>query len=70
MSNFTDPLLISIETRLQDADAGIRRVAVMDLVDSPEPEAVELLIIALSDTDENVRMEAAKVIDELSLIHI
>ena len=44
MSNFTDPLLISIETRLQDADAGIRRVAVMDLVDSPEPEAVELLL--------------------------
>ncbi|MGB0450121.1 MAG: HEAT repeat domain-containing protein [Porticoccaceae bacterium] len=64
MSNFTDPLLISIEQRLQDEDPGIRRVAVMDLVDSPEPEAVELLIAALSDTDENVRMEAAKVIDE------
>ena len=64
MSNFTDPLLISIETRLNDADVGIRRVAVMDLVDSPEPEAVELLIKALGDEDATVRMEAAKVIDE------
>lgn len=64
MPNFTDPLLISIETRLNDADVGIRRVAVMDLVDSPEPEAVELLIKALGDEDATVRMEAAKVIDE------
>ena len=54
MSNFTDPFLQSIETRLNDSDVGIRRVAVMDLVDSPEPAAVELLIMALS----------------LSLIHI
>jgi HEAT repeat protein len=64
MSNYTDPLLSSIETRLDDADVGIRRVAVMDLVDSAEPEAVELLIKALSDEDAAVRMEAAKVIDE------
>ena len=70
MSDFTDPLLISIDLRLKDADAGIRRVAVMELVDSPEPEAVELLIIALSDTDENVRMEAAKVIDEFEPVDI
>jgi HEAT repeat protein len=68
MSNFTDPLLISIETRLQDADPGIRRVAVMELVDSPEPEAVELLITALSDSEADVRMEAAKVIDEFEPI--
>jgi HEAT repeat protein len=64
MSNFSDPLLASIASRVDDADPGIRRVAVMDLVDSPEAEAVELLIRALSDTDETVRMEAAKVIDE------
>ena len=64
MSNYTDPLLSSIEARLEDADVGIRRVAVMDLVDSSEPEAVELLIKALSDEDAAVRMEAAKVIDE------
>jgi len=63
-SRFDDPFLDSIATRLQDADPGIRRVAVMDLVDSPEAEAVELLIAALSDADESVRLEAAKVIDE------
>ena len=68
MSNFTGQLLISIETRLQDADPGIRRVAVMELVDSPEPEAVELLITALSDSEADVRMEAAKVIDEFEPI--
>ncbi|HEY7772783.1 MAG TPA: HEAT repeat domain-containing protein [Marinagarivorans sp.] len=64
MSKYLDPLLDSIATRLIDADPGIRRVAVLDLVDSPEEEAVELLIKALSDDDETVRMEAAKVIDE------
>jgi len=68
MSNFTDPLLISIEARLKEDDVGVRRVAVMDLVDSPEPEAVELLIAALSDADASVRMEAAKVIDEFEPI--
>ena len=64
MFNFADPLLSSIAERLQDADPGIRRVAVMELVESPEPEAVDLLVMALSDADETVRMEAAKVIDE------
>ena len=64
MSKYSDPLLDSIFERLQDEDPGIRRVAVMDLVDSPEAEAVELLIQALSDSDELVRLEAAKVIDE------
>lgn len=64
MSNYADPLLDSIATRLADPDPGIRRVAVMELVDSPEDEAVELLIKALSDDEESVRMEAAKVIDE------
>ena len=64
MSKYSDPLLDSIATRLDDADPGVRRVAVMDLVDSHEEEAVELLIIALGDEDDMVRMEAAKVIDE------
>lgn len=64
MSNYADPLLASIADRLAESDPGIRRVAVMELVDSPEDEAVELLIKALSDEDEAVRMEAAKVIDE------
>ena len=64
MSNYSDPLLNSIANRLDDSDPGIRRVAVLDLVDSLEEEAVELLIKALNDNDASVRMEAAKVIDE------
>ena len=64
MVNYADPLLNSIANRLQDPDPGIRRVAVMDLVDSPEEEAVQLLMMALGDSDEMVRLEAAKVIDE------
>ncbi len=64
MSSYTDPLLNSIASRLQNPDAGIRRVVVMELVDSPEEEAVQLLLTALGGDDELVRMEAAKVIDE------
>lgn len=64
MSDYSSPLSGSVADRLRDSDPGIRRVAVLDLVDSPEEEAVGLLIAALGDKDETVRMEAARMIDE------
>ena len=42
MTAYSDPILESIAQRLQDSDAGIRRVAVMDLVDSVDEEGVEV----------------------------
>ena len=64
MKTYDDPELQAIAVKLTSEDPGIRRVAVMDLVDSGEPEAVELVIQALNDPDTNVRQEAAKVVDE------
>ncbi len=64
MKTYDDPELQAIAVKLTSDDPGIRRVAVMDLVDSGEPEAVELVILALQYPDTNVRQEAAKVVDE------
>lgn len=59
-----DPLLRAIAERLQSPDAGIRRVAVMDLIDCDGKEAAALLVTALKDSDSAVRQEAAKILDE------
>ncbi|MGO9133379.1 MAG: HEAT repeat domain-containing protein [Methylovirgula sp.] len=59
-----DPHLRAIAERLRSPDAGVRRVAVMDLVDCEDPGAAELLVAALKDSDPAVRREAAKILDE------
>ncbi|HCW89297.1 MAG TPA: hypothetical protein DHU56_04465, partial [Marinobacter sp.] len=64
MKTYDDPELQAIAVKLASDDPGIRRVGVLDLVDSGEPEAVELLLLALRDSDTDVRQEAAKVVDE------
>ncbi|KAA1172846.1 HEAT repeat domain-containing protein [Marinobacter salinexigens] len=64
MKTYDDPELQAIAVKLASDDPGIRRVGVLDLVDSGEPEAVELLLLALRDSDTSVRQEAAKVVDE------
>ena len=64
MKTYDDPELQAIAVKLTSDDPGIRRVAVMSLVDSGEPEAVELVIHALQDSNTEVRQEAAKVVDE------
>ena len=61
---FTDPTLLRLAEQLDSPDPGIRRVAVMELVDSQEPDAVKLLIRALNDDDPDVREEAARMVDE------
>ena len=53
--------LDDIRARLADGDAGIRRVAVMDLVEVVDPEAADLAIAALKDTDAAVRADEAEV---------
>lgn len=70
MQTYENPQLQSIAENLASADAGIRRVAVLDLVDCGEPEAAGLLIIALRDPDPLVRQEAAKVVDEFNAADI
>ena len=70
MKTYDDPLLQDIATNLASSDPGIRRVAVLELVDSGEPEAAELLILALNDPDPSVRQEAAKVVDEFDAADI
>ncbi len=46
---------------LRDPDAGVRRIAVLDLVEAADEEAVvPLLVEALRDADATVRAEAAR----------
>src|SRR3546814_19860882 len=70
MKTYDDPMLQQIAENLASDDPGIRRVAVLDLVDCGEPEAAELLILALNDPDPAVRQEAAKVVDEFDAVDI
>lgn len=49
--------------RLHDADAGVRRIAVLDLLDSDEANISPLLITALHDPDAGVRVEAARLLE-------
>lgn len=70
MKTYDDPILQQIAENLTSDDPGIRRVAVLELVDCGEPEAAELLILALNDPDPAVRQEAAKVVDEFDAVDI
>ena len=53
----------SIRQRLQDADAGVRRIAVLDLLDSDEDDITPLLIASSQDADAGVRVEAARLLE-------
>ncbi|WP_019594433.1 HEAT repeat domain-containing protein [Thioalkalivibrio sp. ALM2T] len=64
MSQYDDPELQDIADKLTSDDVEMRRVGVLALVDSAEPEAAGLLTQALKDPDPSVRREAAKVVDE------
>jgi HEAT repeat protein len=44
-----DPALQDIQSRLQDEDGEVRRIAILDLADLAEDEHVPLLIAALRD---------------------
>lgn len=64
MKHYDDPEVQELSIKMDDPDPGIRRVAVLSLVDCGAPEAAELLIRALKDPDPSVRQQAAKVVDE------
>lgn len=65
MSDHESADLEQLALRLKQEDAGVRRVAAMDLAElAHEPGAGRLLLLALRDADPSVRAEAAKVIDE------
>ena len=52
-----------IHQRLRDADAGVRRIAVLGLLDSDEDDISPLLITASQDPDAGVRVEAARLLE-------
>ena len=57
-------MMATIHDRLRNADAGVRRIAVIDLPYTDEEDDVApLLVAALSDTDATVRLEAAKALE-------
>lgn len=64
MQSYDGPGVQALADRLNSPDPGVRRVAVLDLVDLGGEEAAELLAVALKDSDVAVRQEAAKVVDE------
>lgn len=59
---YTD--LDDLRDRLADADPEVRRVATMGLAEVVEPEAADLAIAALKDSDAGVRAAAARVLYE------
>ena len=62
MNAMTTPA--SIHERLRSPDAGVRRIAVIDLPYTDEEDDVApLLTAALADTDAQVRLEAAKALE-------
>lgn len=53
----------TIHSRLSSPDPEVRRIAVMNLLDSEEDGISALLLIALKDADANVRAEAARLLE-------
>lgn len=49
---------------LDDPDAGARIVAVMDLADSADPDAIPYIAKAITDADEGVRLKAAQALTD------
>src|SRR5688572_6864723 len=64
MSLFIDnPDIIALQPRLQNDDSGVRRIALIDLADLEEPDALPLLTESLlNDLDADVRGEAARLL--------
>ncbi|HEU6455569.1 MAG TPA: HEAT repeat domain-containing protein, partial [Roseateles sp.] len=57
-------MLATIHERLRNSDAGVRRIAVIDLPYTDEEDDIApLLIAALADADAAVRLEAAKALE-------
>lgn len=58
------PDIIALQPRLQDSDANTRRIALIELADLEDPDALPWLIHALArDTNEDVRREAARLLE-------
>jgi HEAT repeat protein len=65
-----DSDLDELAAKCASADAGVRRVAMLELADVMEPEAVPLLLKGLRDADATVREAAAKALDEHDSVEI
>ncbi|HFK2006889.1 TPA: HEAT repeat domain-containing protein, partial [Pseudomonas aeruginosa] len=62
--NATLPEILALSPRLEDADPGVRRLALIELADLELPEALPLLVAALrDDPDPGVRGEAARLLE-------
>jgi HEAT repeat protein len=60
---YDDPELAALAERLQDTDATVRRIALMDLADLDGDAHVPLLLAALGDEAAVVRAEAARALE-------
>ncbi|WP_235399296.1 HEAT repeat domain-containing protein, partial [Pseudomonas aeruginosa] len=66
--NATLPEILELSPRLEDADPGVRRLALIELADLELPEALPLLIAALrGDPDPGVRRLALIELADLEL---
>ena len=59
-----DSEIDDIATKCAGDDAGVRRVAMMELAERVDAKAVPLLVTGLRDADASVREAAAKALDE------
>src|SRR5690606_36722030 len=56
--------ILLLQPRLTDADPGVRRIALIELADQEDPDALPWLIHALSrDENDDVRSEAARLLE-------
>ena len=59
-----NPDILDLQPRLQDADAGVRRIALIELADLEDPDGLPWLAHALThDAAANVRAEAARLLE-------
>ncbi|MFS2128121.1 HEAT repeat domain-containing protein, partial [Pseudomonas sp. Pseusp97] len=63
-SSTDNPDILDLQPRLQDADAGVRRIALIELADLEEPDGLPWLAHALNHDDAaSVRAEAARLLE-------
>ncbi|WP_024767014.1 HEAT repeat domain-containing protein, partial [Pseudomonas nitroreducens] len=59
-----NPDILDLQPRLQDADAGVRRIALIELADLEDPDGLPWLAHALThDAAASVRAEAARLLE-------
>ena len=59
-----NPDILDLQPRLEDEDAGVRRIALIELADLEDPDALPWLVHTLAnDLSADVRAEAARLLE-------